>query len=286
MSYYLFLDDARQPSNVTWVTLPQNVNWVIAKSFKEFENIIMTRGVPGFVTYDCDLCEKHYEAYFSLREDYVKKYKQFETPCGITCAEFLISICEQLKVQHPQFVVHSMNQFGAKYIAERINVYNGTRSTGLAAPDYVKHNDKVICGFFGEYRFLSNFWPANVAYRGVEFSSVEIAYQAAKCKKDEDFAACAKLTSGGAKKFGRNVELVDNWENIKIPIMTKLLEKKFEIPELATALKATKPKALVEGNNWGDKFWGVAFKLQDGKFVSLGGYNYLGTLLMDIRDKL
>ena len=47
-------------------------------------------------------------------------------------------------------------------------------------------NPKIIDTFDGEFRFLSNFWPSKVHYDGMEYRSVEHAYQAAKAlDKDE-----------------------------------------------------------------------------------------------------
>lgn len=37
-----------------------------------------------------------------------------------------------------------------------------------------------IESFYGEYRFLSNFWYAKTKYEGNEYPTVEHAYQAAK----------------------------------------------------------------------------------------------------------
>ena len=43
------------------------------------------------------------------------------------------------------------------------------------------HNKNMIAGFFGEYRFLSNYYyPARSFYQGYEFPTSENAYQAAK----------------------------------------------------------------------------------------------------------
>src|SRR5574337_78274 len=38
----------------------------------------------------------------------------------------------------------------------------------------------TVRGFFGPWRWLSTFWPADVAYQAVMYSTVEHAYQAAK----------------------------------------------------------------------------------------------------------
>ena len=85
MSYYLFLDDARKVSDVTWVTLPENVAWVIARSFEDFIQTIQKMGIPKFIAYDCDLCQDHYDAFFNLREHYITEYRNFKTRCGIHC---------------------------------------------------------------------------------------------------------------------------------------------------------------------------------------------------------
>ena len=57
----------------------------------------------------------------------------------------------------------------------------------------------------------------------------------------------------------------------------QLLRSKFSDPELAEALLATGDAELVEGNTWGDPFWGV----YKGK-----GENMLGRLLMEVRGEI
>lgn len=59
--------------------------------------------------------------------------------------------------------------------------------------------------------------------------------------------------------------------------MEDLLIQKFKIPELVKALLDTGTAELIEGNWWGDKFWGVC----RGQ-----GKNHLGKLLMKIRVAL
>src|SRR4051794_10492805 len=63
-----------------------------------------------------------------------------------------------------------------------------------------------IDSFQGEYRFLSNFWPAEVVYEGVTYPSVEHAYQAAKTLSIEERKRIASLpTPGEAKKEGQKL---------------------------------------------------------------------------------
>lgn len=132
--------------------------------------------------------------------------------------------------------------------------------------------------FDGEYRFLSNFYPAPITYEGQEFPSVEHAYQAAKTfnPMHRDMVATAKY-AGIAKKLGRHIDLRPDWDQVKLTIMERLLRKKFEHAHLREMLLATGDEELIEGNYWKDTFWGVC----NGE-----GENHLGKLLMKIRDEI
>ena len=140
----------------------------------------------------------------------------------------------------------------------------------------------MISKFWKEYKFLSNFFPINIKFNGINFLSVEHAYQAAK-SKDKEFHILVSKTQnpGKVKRLGRKVTLRDNWDILKVSFMTAFLLQKFSNKSLMEKLLATKPHILVEGNDWGDSFWGVA-KNPDGTF---SGKNILGALLMEIRDE-
>lgn len=139
-------------------------------------------------------------------------------------------------------------------------------------------SDFDIVSFSGEYRFLSNFYPAVVQLDGLEFPTVEHAYQAAKTLNLEARALIQSLASPArAKRAGQQVVLRENWEHDKVAVMHDLLTQKFADPDLAQQLLATGQRNLVEGNTWGDTFWGVC----DGV-----GLNWLGKLLMTVRTDL
>lgn len=136
-----------------------------------------------------------------------------------------------------------------------------------------------ILEFKGEYRWLSNFWPSKVTFDGVCYPSVENAYQAAKTiyiPQREQFKNC---TAGQARRLGRsNVKVRDDWHDVKVDIMRSLIEQKFAPgTELAEKLKSTGDGQLVEGNTWGDIFWGACHG---------HGHNVLGKLLMQQRSLL
>ncbi len=149
-----------------------------------------------------------------------------------------------------------------------------------------------VDSFQGSYRFLSNFWlcrvPRGVPYNGINYPSVEHAYQAAKTRSKKerervlwkDWRTGLKLrvtTPGEAKRAGQTVTLRKNWNRLRRPVMEKLLRRKFEDPQLAEMLLQTEDAVLIEGNNWGDTFWGVCNGV---------GENHQGKLLMKIRQEL
>lgn len=134
-----------------------------------------------------------------------------------------------------------------------------------------------ILEFRGEYRWLSNFWPSEVVLDGVPYPTVEHAYQAAKFPKTKR-GPFTVGTPSDAKRLGRTLKPKSNWEKIKVDVMRSLIQQKFARgTKLSEMLKATKERKLVEGNYWGDLFWGVC----RGK-----GENMLGKLLMDQRKFL
>ena len=136
----------------------------------------------------------------------------------------------------------------------------------------------MINKFFGEYRFLSNFYPCKIVLDNIEFPSVEHAYVASK-SLDENFrrevASIAK--PGDVKKIGKKVKLREDWESVKLFIMEYLVRQKFSNDPLKTKLIYTYPRELIEGNTWGDTFWGQCNGV---------GQNHLGKILMKIREEL
>jgi len=132
----------------------------------------------------------------------------------------------------------------------------------------------MIDEFRGKYAFLSNFYPSQIEYEGKTYNSIEAAYQAQKCPENAD--AFVGISSKDAKQLGKKVNLRDDWNVVKIDIMYDLLKLKFAIPHLRQKLLDTGDEELVEGNWWGDIFWGIC---------NDEGQNILGKLLMEIRTK-
>lgn len=140
--------------------------------------------------------------------------------------------------------------------------------------------DHGIYGFFGEYRFLSNFHVCPVYYEGFIYSSSEAAYMACKTKDMNIRKQLTGMKPSEARALGQTIELIPNWEIIKVLKMTEVVYSKFDQnDELKEFLvNFTRNKYLEETNDWNDKFWGADMLGQ--------GYNMLGNILMTVRDKL
>lgn len=140
---------------------------------------------------------------------------------------------------------------------------------------YVIHDENNIRGFFGEYRWLSNFTPCKIIYEGLEYPSSENAYQSAKTLDPDIKLTLANCSPSESKKYSKLVELRPFWDEIKYQVMFQICLDKFtRNPELGTLLIDTGDRYLEETNHWQDTYWGVC----DGI-----GQNNLGKILMDIR---
>jgi ribA/ribD-fused uncharacterized protein len=135
--------------------------------------------------------------------------------------------------------------------------------------------------FRGEYAFLSNFQPCRIEYDGVHYKSVESAYQAQKTYSIQHQIEISKMNAYDAKKAGRFLEqrklVRKDWLDIRLKVMNELLILKFKQYPFKDLLLETGNAELIEGNTWGDRYWGRC----DGI-----GQNMLGKLLMLRRKRL
>lgn len=133
----------------------------------------------------------------------------------------------------------------------------------------------VIDSFQGDYRWLSSFEPVDVVFEGEIYPSVEHAYVAAKTLDRDTRKTIAALSSpGAAKRAGRSLKLRPDWEQVKLDVMEKLVRQKFQHVRLRRLLMSTVGMEIVEGNTWGDTFWGVCCGV---------GENHLGKIIMKVR---
>ena len=137
----------------------------------------------------------------------------------------------------------------------------------------------MINKFRGDYFFLSNFYPCKILYRGITYSTSEAAYQAQKTLDENERLRISKLEDPhDAKVEGQKLVLRADWDDVKVDVMYLICMNKFyQNPELEELLLATGDEELVEGNHWGDTFWGVCNGV---------GENKLGKILMMVREHL
>jgi len=150
----------------------------------------------------------------------------------------------------------------------------------------------MISSFRGEYAFLSNFYqaPIEIPWYGdtLALPDVEHGFQAWKAaRQDEAVWVVAAPTAAEAKKRGRQIAPRPNWNEIRREVMLSLLLHKFrQNPELCQRLGGTGDEKLVEGNTWGDMYWGcvqVPASNAVGAPLVWSGENYLGKCLMAVR---
>ena len=140
------------------------------------------------------------------------------------------------------------------------------------------HSVTQINDFRGDYRWLSNFHLVDVELDGVRYPSTEHAYQAAKTIDAAQRESIRVLpTCGMAKRAGQRVTLRADWEQVKRDVMLDLQRQKYRSPELRKLLLGTSDAELVEGNTWGDTYWGVCRGV---------GENWLGRLIMQVRAEI
>lgn len=150
---------------------------------------------------------------------------------------------------------------------------------------YAIHNDKEIKGFFGDYRWLSNFKDSPVWYEELEYPSVECAFQAQKIVRQQR-GSFTTMTAAESKKMWKLEKFTkiyqgEHWDKIKSDIMAALVFNKFyQTHHLRNLLINTGEKYLEETNHWHDNFWGhcVCQKCQN-----IFKKNELGKILMKVR---
>lgn len=154
--------------------------------------------------------------------------------------------------------------------------------------------------FRGEYFFLSNMYPLHIpilALCGIRVPTSEHVYMSGRFIDPEiqrevaEVRACGDTSTPYAhglavKNFAYSLleqghEQLPSWDTAKLELMyTAVARKFFPGSDIAAALKATGSRELVEGNDWGDRFWGVD------PVGSQNGENHLGKILMQVRSEL
>lgn len=124
-NYYLFLDDERMPSYVTWVKLPQPTEWVIVRNYQQFVDYVTKHGIPAHISYDHDLADIHYTKSIVINNEGEGQfeYNESEEKTGYHCAKWMVNYCRERDIEHPNYTVHSMSFIGKENIIKYIENY-------------------------------------------------------------------------------------------------------------------------------------------------------------------
>lgn len=137
----------------------------------------------------------------------------------------------------------------------------------------------TINSFKGEYAFLGNRFPCRFVWHGLNYSSVEAAFQSSKCADEAERKVYASCSADKAALKGKEQMPYFGWEEKRLDIMESIQQAKFEQnPALKRKLADTGNRILINGNNKQDTFWGI-------DLYSWQGENQLGKIIMNIRRK-
>ena len=224
-------------------------------------------------------------------QSYAIPTKDLKTNKGLPLSEIQNSIEEFLKFAEANpdkkfffsaigtgLAGHSPAEIASLISRKPSNVRFDPKIGDLIKPKSTESTVTKIDLFRGENSFLSNMFDSPVTVRGETYPTAEHAFQAAKFadKAKRDAIAAAK-SPAEAKKLGRQSGMRSDWNEKRILVMEEILRAKFEQnPDLMQKLVATGDAELIEGNTWGDKFWGQ---------VNGEGENNLGKILMKLREE-
>lgn len=157
----------------------------------------------------------------------------------------------------------------------------------------------MINQFRGENYFLSNMYIVDkplLTHDEIYVPTSEHFYMSSrfKRKKDRVAVAHARAEDGDERIFADGLAAKDLAHKLidagkphfktpyeRVQLMHRAIFTKFITnPDLAYKLIETGKEQLVEGNSWGDRFWGVS-PVDNGT-----GNNYLGIILMNVREKM
>lgn len=148
----------------------------------------------------------------------------------------------------------------------------------------------AIDRFRDDHYFLSNMFPVRGGIElggGIRVPTSEHGYYLQKFPDPADQAQILAVEDGReAKKVADRLEaqgkpITENWDEVKVEAMKRVLERKFAAgTRMAYLLLQTGEEELIEGNPWGDNFWGVSPP------GNPEGLNWLGRILGETRTAL
>jgi len=166
-----------------------------------------------------------------------------------------------------------------------------------------------IFKFTDDYDFLSNSYDCALMYNGYVYNNAESAYQAQKNPSlAKDFT---NLSAREAINRGRSINIIPDWDKMKLNIMSDILKSKFNNDVLRNKLISTGDTILINGMRHDNSYWGAIqhkklnignnypcnfISVNDGSVITVYyddinddyyiGQNNLGILLMNLRQSI
>ena len=120
----VFLDDFRQPSDVTWdqANTYKLDGWYIVDTAHKFVSLVdelTSENMPVLISFDHDLLDEHYEPgrdWSNLSVYEGKEFKGVNNWTGFHCAEYFIEHLLKHNITPPIMYCHSLNQQGERNI--------------------------------------------------------------------------------------------------------------------------------------------------------------------------
>jgi len=127
MKYNLYLDDLREPVQSFHITLHKaylSLDWLVVRNYEEFQNAILTHGIPDVLSLDHDLADEHYDPDLYGSETYNELYDKFEFKTGYDCAKWLIEHCIDTSQKLPRSImIHTQNCDGGANMKSLFETY-------------------------------------------------------------------------------------------------------------------------------------------------------------------
>ena len=154
----------------------------------------------------------------------------------------------------------------------------------------------MITQFKGQYEFLDPAYYCLAEFDGAIYNSAEAAFLAAQFDSTyfRSMFRNPVLPIWRARQLAKKLQRRHDWTPaLSIEIMRQITLDKFSrTQKLRAALLATCDEQIVAENNWHEQFWGCCIcHIRPGKYgrrfsCLVPGHNYLGEILMAVRDQL
>jgi len=117
LTYYLFLDDIREPD---WITIYKTdpsynkLQWVVVRNHNELVDYVTKNGMPELVSLDHDLADEHYQVTSVAIRNGFDISKDFTEKTGYDSLKWLCNYALDNHIKLPKMKFHTANYIGFK----------------------------------------------------------------------------------------------------------------------------------------------------------------------------